>query len=118
MPLFAIPFPAFDPVAIEVGPLAVRWYALAYIAGIILGWVYAVRLTRNERLWSGPAPVSPQRLDDFVVWATLDRDRGRAAIYSLHCPHDPVIYFFTGYGIAIGAVTLAGAALGARFLRW
>ncbi|HPD93408.1 MAG: DUF1109 family protein [Rhodobacter sp.] len=41
-----------------------------------------------------------------------------AAIYSLHCPHDPVIYFFTGYGIAIGAVTLAGAALGARFLRW
>ena len=67
----AIAFPMIDPIAISVGPLAVRWYALAYIAGIILGWVYAVRLTRNERLWSGPAPVSPQRLDDFVVWATL-----------------------------------------------
>ena len=67
----AIAFPMIDPIAISVGPLAVRWYALAYIAGIILGWVYAVRLTRNERLWAGPAPVSPQRLDDFVVWATL-----------------------------------------------
>ena len=41
MTLFAIPFPAIDPVLVEVGPLAIRWYALAYIVGIFLGWWYA-----------------------------------------------------------------------------
>jgi phosphatidylglycerol---prolipoprotein diacylglyceryl transferase len=37
MPLFALPFPAIDPVAIAIGPFAVRWYALAYIAGLVGG---------------------------------------------------------------------------------
>ena len=36
--LFAIPFPVIDPVLVQVGPLAIRWYALAYITGIVLGW--------------------------------------------------------------------------------
>ena len=53
MPVFAIPFPAIDPVAIEVGPLAVRWYALAYMAGILVGWWYALKLVRNDALWGG-----------------------------------------------------------------
>ena len=36
-----LPFPAIDPVLIPIGPLAMRWYALAYIVGIIVGWFYA-----------------------------------------------------------------------------
>ncbi len=39
--MLVLPFPAFDPILISVGPFAVRWYALAYIVGILLGWVYA-----------------------------------------------------------------------------
>ena len=39
--MLALPFPEIDPVAFEIGPLAVRWYALAYIVGLILGWRYA-----------------------------------------------------------------------------
>jgi phosphatidylglycerol:prolipoprotein diacylglycerol transferase len=72
MPLFALPFPAIDPVLISVGPFAIRWYALSYIVGIFLGWWYAKRIVRNERLW-GPAgpPMKPADIDDFVVWATL-----------------------------------------------
>jgi phosphatidylglycerol:prolipoprotein diacylglycerol transferase len=72
MPLLAIPFPAFDPVLIQIGPFAVRWYALSYIVGILLGWWYSKRLVRNAALW-GPAgpPMKPTDLDDFVVWATL-----------------------------------------------
>ena len=72
MPLFAIPFPAFDPVLIEIGPFSLRWYALAYIVGIFLGWWYAKRLVGNQRLW-GPAgsPMKPADIDDFVVWCTL-----------------------------------------------
>jgi phosphatidylglycerol:prolipoprotein diacylglycerol transferase len=71
MPLFALPFPAIDPVLIQVGPFAIRWYALAYIVGILLGWLYARALIRNERLWGGPAPMTAADFDDFVLWVTL-----------------------------------------------
>jgi phosphatidylglycerol:prolipoprotein diacylglycerol transferase len=72
MPLLAIPFPAIDPVLVEIGPFAIRWYALSYIVGIFLGWWYSRRLAANARLW-GPAgpPMTPIDIDDFVVWATL-----------------------------------------------
>jgi prolipoprotein diacylglyceryltransferase len=36
-----IPFPAINPILISIGPFAMRWYALAYIVGIIAGWFYA-----------------------------------------------------------------------------
>jgi phosphatidylglycerol:prolipoprotein diacylglycerol transferase len=71
MPLFVIPFPAFDPVLVHIGPLAIRWYALAYIAGILLGWVYARMLVRSERLWGGKAPLTVVDFDDFLLWVTL-----------------------------------------------
>jgi phosphatidylglycerol---prolipoprotein diacylglyceryl transferase len=66
-----IAFPVFDPVAIQIGPIAIRWYALAYIGGIVLGWIYARSLLRNERLWAGPAPISVTQLDDFILWVTV-----------------------------------------------
>jgi phosphatidylglycerol:prolipoprotein diacylglycerol transferase len=69
--LLALQFPNFDPVLIQLGPFAIRWYALAYIIGILLGWVYARALVRNEKLWGGPPPVTTLQLDDFVVWVTL-----------------------------------------------
>jgi len=69
---FLIPFPAFDPVLVRLGPLAVRWYALAYIAGILLGWLYARFLVRNGSLWrGGKAPMAVEQFDDFVLWVTL-----------------------------------------------
>jgi phosphatidylglycerol:prolipoprotein diacylglycerol transferase len=71
MPLSVIPFPAFDPVLISIGPFAIRWYALAYIFGIIGGWLYARAIIRNEELWGGPAPMTVGDYDDFVLWATL-----------------------------------------------
>lgn len=72
MSLFALPFPAVDPVLIEIGPLAIRWYALAYIVGIFFGWWYAKTLVRNSRLWgAGGPPMTPTDLDDFVVWAAV-----------------------------------------------
>jgi phosphatidylglycerol:prolipoprotein diacylglycerol transferase len=71
MPLFVIPFPAFDPVLVHLGPFAIRWYALAYITGILLGWAYARMLVRSDRLWGGKAPLTVLDFDDFVVWITL-----------------------------------------------
>ena len=55
--LAALPFPAIDPVAICLGPLAVRWYALAYLAGILLGWWLLKRLTRGPQDAVGHAPL-------------------------------------------------------------
>jgi phosphatidylglycerol:prolipoprotein diacylglycerol transferase len=71
MPLFIIPFPAFDPVLVHLGPLAIRWYALAYIFGILIGWLYARAIIRNGTLWGGKAPMTVVEFDDFVLWVTL-----------------------------------------------
>jgi hypothetical protein len=49
MPVFILPFPAIDPVAISVGPFIVRWYALAYIFGFFGCWAYASALLRKDR---------------------------------------------------------------------
>jgi len=71
MPQLAIPFPDFDPVLVQVGPVAIRWYALAYVAGILIGWLCARAIVRSQRLWGGPAPMAPLDIDDFVVWASV-----------------------------------------------
>jgi phosphatidylglycerol:prolipoprotein diacylglycerol transferase len=68
----AIPFPAIDPVLIELGPLQIRWYALAYLGGILLGWWYMGRLTQNTVIYGGMAsPVRPAHVDDLLFFATL-----------------------------------------------
>jgi phosphatidylglycerol:prolipoprotein diacylglycerol transferase len=66
-----LPYPAINPVLVHLGPLAVRWYALAYIVGILAGWIYARAIIRSERLWGGTAPLTALDFDDFVVWITL-----------------------------------------------
>jgi phosphatidylglycerol---prolipoprotein diacylglyceryl transferase len=69
--LLALAFPVFDPIAIRLGPLAIRWYALAYIGGIVAGWIYARTLIRNGRLWGGTAPITLLEWDDFILWVTV-----------------------------------------------
>ena len=71
MPFLLITFPVFDPIAISFGWFAIRWYALAYIVGIVLGWIYARSLVKKERLWGGPAPITLPQLDDFILWVTI-----------------------------------------------
>ncbi len=64
--LFTLPFPAIDPVLIEIGPLAIRWYSLAYIAGLLLGWRLMHHMARRI---SGV--ITQTAVDDFLVWVTL-----------------------------------------------
>ncbi|MBK8909485.1 MAG: prolipoprotein diacylglyceryl transferase [Rhodospirillales bacterium] len=63
---FSIAFPNVDPVALEVGPVVIRWYALAYLVGLLLAWWYVRALAKRT---SGAAAL--QDIDDFLVWATL-----------------------------------------------
>jgi phosphatidylglycerol:prolipoprotein diacylglycerol transferase len=68
--LFGVP--AFKIGGVTLGPFAVRWYALAYIAGIILGWRYAINLVRNARLWGAQgAPARDAQIDDLILWITV-----------------------------------------------
>jgi phosphatidylglycerol---prolipoprotein diacylglyceryl transferase len=63
---FAIAFPSIDPVLIEIGPVAIRWYALAYICGLILGWQYVKWLVRRPG-WR----LEPVDVDDLLLYVTL-----------------------------------------------
>ena len=92
-----MPFPEFDPVLIHLGPLPIRWYALAYVAGIVLGWWYASRLAKTERLWApGKSPVNGQQLDDLVLWITLGVILGGRFGYALFYKPEMFAQLFTG----------------------
>src|SRR3569833_1241961 len=51
-----MPFPNISPIALELGPFAVRWYALAYLAGVFVGAWYATTLLRRKGLWANDRP--------------------------------------------------------------
>ena len=83
MPLFALPFPMIDPVLIAFGPFAIRWYALAYVAGILAGWWLARTIAGQEELWGGRSPITPMDIDDVIIWAAIGIVLGGRAGYVL-----------------------------------
>jgi phosphatidylglycerol:prolipoprotein diacylglycerol transferase len=64
--LSAIPFPEIGAIIFEIGPFAIRWYALAYIVGLLIGWRYCVWLAKRP-----PVLITKLQIDDFLVWATI-----------------------------------------------
>jgi phosphatidylglycerol---prolipoprotein diacylglyceryl transferase len=81
LPTLAIPFPdlrpeifslgPFDVGSMTIGPFALRWYALAYIAGLALGWWLLLDMAKKPALWGGTPPYSAPQADDFILYATL-----------------------------------------------
>ena len=112
MPISVLPFPAIDPVLVSIGPFAVRWYALAYICGILLGWLYARTIIANQRLWGGPAPFTATDFDDFVLWVTLGIILGGRAGYVLFYNFD----FFIAHPLEILQVWKGGMSFHGGFL--
>ena len=101
-------FPAFDPVIIQLGPLAIRWYALAYITGLVLGWRIMRRLVRL-----GPAVATPEHVDDFLTWATLGVVLGGRLGYVLF--YQPGFYLthpLDALAVWQGGMSFHGGALG------
>ncbi|MEX2009659.1 MAG: prolipoprotein diacylglyceryl transferase [Dongiaceae bacterium] len=82
-------FPAIDPVLVQIGPFAIRWYALAYIVGLIGGWRYCLYLAGRAPEAGGPTRL---QIDDFVVWATLGVILGGRLGY--------VLFYQPGYFLA------------------
>jgi phosphatidylglycerol:prolipoprotein diacylglycerol transferase len=85
----ALQFPAIDPYVFRIGGFGVRWYALAYIAGLLLGWALMRRMAARTSPW-----VSAEAVDDFLTWATLGVILGGRLGYvlfykPLHYLHNP-----------------------------
>ncbi len=69
MTIWAIPFPDIDPVAVQIGPIAIKWYGLAYLSGLLLGWLYIRRLLSQTKLWADDRPpFLPQKVDDLLIY--------------------------------------------------
>jgi phosphatidylglycerol:prolipoprotein diacylglycerol transferase len=85
--LLTLTFPTIDPVLIEIGPIAIRWYALAYIAGLVLGWRYLRRVVRRPG-WT----LTPEAVDDLLFYATLGVVIGGRLGY--------VVFYNPGYYLA------------------
>ncbi len=66
MTALVIPYPEIDPVLVQLGPFAIRWYALAYIAGLVIGWRIMRRVCEQP-----PRVLSAEKIDDFLLWAAL-----------------------------------------------
>ncbi|HHN73182.1 MAG TPA: prolipoprotein diacylglyceryl transferase [Thermopetrobacter sp.] len=119
-PLFAIPFPAIDPVAVSIGPLQVRWYALAYIFGLLLAVAWARHLLRREELWRPGRPLlEPAAMDDFMVWAMLGVVIGGRLGYVLF--YNPGYYFrFPAQILAVwhGGMSFHGGFAGFVVAAW
>jgi len=107
-------FPAFDPVAIAIGPLAIRWYALAYLAGFLLGWRTCLALAKQN-----PKGPSPQLYDDFLSWAVIGTVLGgrigyilfyQAEYYAEH-PLEMLEVWHGGMSFHGGALGVISAAL-------
>ncbi len=109
-----MPFPDIDPVAFSIGPFAVHWYALSYIAGLVLGLILILRLIRNRDFW-GPegAPVGEGDVHDFLVWAALGAILGGRLGYILF--YNPAYFLANPEMIAAiwrGGMAFHGGMLG------
>jgi len=101
-------FPQIDPIALQIGPLAIRWYALAYIAGIVLGWQLLKRLAVVP-----PQAATKEQVDDYITWVTLGIILGGRLGYVLF--YRPGYYLFNPLEALMvwqGGMAFHGGALG------
>lgn len=107
-------FPDFNPIAVHIGPFAIRWYALAYIVGLLLGWRLLRRLVREF-----PAVATHLQVDDFLSWATIGVVIGGRLGYVLF--YQPG-YYFTHlpmiFAVWDGGMSFHGGMIGVAVATW
>ena len=126
--ILTIPFPDFDPVIFQFGPFAIRWYSLAYIAGLVIGWRYCRRLAvRSPARFIPedlPAEASEEQIeehkertanvfDDFLLWATVGVILGgRLGFVLFYKPGDYLSQPWEIFKIWQGGMSFHGGLLG------
>lgn len=130
MILAAIQFPNIDPAALTIpgfdlfgghwGPFPLRWYALAYIVGLVLGWRWMVWLIRRDKLWAPNKPaLSVPQADDFLFWATLGVILGGRIGYVLFYKPDMIWRnFMEVFQIWQGGMSFHGGLIGVAVAAW
>ncbi|MBK8542711.1 MAG: prolipoprotein diacylglyceryl transferase [Caulobacteraceae bacterium] len=128
--LAAIQFPNIDPAALTIpgfdlfgghwGPFPLRWYALAYIVGLVLGWRWMVWLIRRDKLWAPNKPaLSVPQADDFLFWATLGVILGGRIGYVLFYKPDMIWRnFMEVFQIWQGGMSFHGGLIGVAVAAW
>ncbi len=110
----AVPFPMIDPVLVEIGPFALRWYALSYIGGIVLGWFLLRRLVALA-----PVAATREQVDDLVTWITLGIILGGRLGYVLfYRLADYLATPWEALYIWQGGMSFHGGALGVIVATW
>jgi phosphatidylglycerol:prolipoprotein diacylglycerol transferase len=120
MSFLTLPYPVIDPVAFEIGPLAVRWYGLAYMTGLLFGWIYVRAMLANAALWRpGTPPMPPQKTEDILLWITVGIVAGGRLGHVLF--YEPGYYFADPLRILFvweGGMSFHGGLLGVIFAVW
>ena len=119
MPILAIPYPQIDPVLVNIGPLPIRWYALAYIFGLVLGWWYARSLARRADYWGAVKRPDPASLDDLLVYVAFGVIIGGRLGYVLFYN---IEFFFANpakvFAVWEGGMAFHGGLAGAAVAVW
>ena len=119
-----IPFPDISPEIFSVSifgfDLALRWYALAYIAGIIIGWRLVVMTVKSVRLWPNQVPVmTPAQIEDMLTWIILGVLLGGRIGYVLF--YQPDVYWQNPLAVLAiweGGMAFHGGFLGVILAAW
>ena len=114
MPVLLLPYPVIDPVLLHLGPLSIRWYALAYIAGLVAGWALIRHIVADDRYWRGAPRPSAESIDDLLVYCALGVVIGGRLGQVLF--YDPGYYFAHPLEIFMlwhGGMAFHGGMLGA-----
>ena len=120
MSFLTIPFPAIDPVAFSIGPVSVKWYGLAYMAGLLIGWYYVKQLLRNPKLWAdGKVPMAIEKVDDLLLWLVFGVILGGRLGYVFF--YGPKFFFQNPLEIFAtwkGGMSFHGALIGCGLAIW
>lgn len=119
MPL-VLTFPDIDPVAVAFGPVSIKWYGLAYLAGLLLGWTYIRRVLDTPRIWApGLAPFEPAKVDDLLLYMTVGVVIGGRLGYVLL--YEPGVYAAAPlqiFAVWKGGMSFHGALVGCGIASW
>jgi phosphatidylglycerol:prolipoprotein diacylglycerol transferase len=118
--LWALPFPSLDPVALQLGPFAIKWYGLAYLAGLLLGWFYIRKLVATDRLWdNNTPPFEPVKVDDLLLYITAGVVLGGRLGFVIF--YEPAYYIANPQDIIAvwkGGMSFHGALVGSAIAIW
>ena len=101
------------PIAFHAGPFAIRWYGLAYMTGIILGWWYLTKLIEQPG-----APMARRHADDFIFYATLGIILGGRIGYIIFYGYEMWAHPLQWFTLWDGGMSFHGGALGVVLAIW